>query len=67
MRVEIEAEKVNETFDSVTKEFQHEAVLPGFRPGKAPHAGREIRVRGSTRYQLAEQRYHCVEPQPIEG
>jgi trigger factor len=36
MRVEIEAQKVDETFDSVTKEFQREAALPGFRPGKAP-------------------------------
>src|SRR5437773_330121 len=36
MRVELEAQKVDETFDSVTKEFQREASLPGFRPGKAP-------------------------------
>ncbi len=36
MRVEIEAQKVDETFQSVTKEFQREVVLPGFRPGKAP-------------------------------
>src|SRR5439155_11976047 len=36
MRVEIEAQKVNENFDDVTKEFQREALLPGFRPGKAP-------------------------------
>ena len=42
MRVEIEAQKVDEIFDSVTKEFQREAVLPGFRPGKAP---REMVVR----------------------
>jgi trigger factor len=36
VRVEVEAQKVDETFDSVTKEFQREAALPGFRPGKAP-------------------------------
>ena len=36
MRVEIEAQKVDETLDSVTKDFQKEANLPGFRPGKAP-------------------------------
>src|SRR5438067_6969593 len=36
MRVELEAQKVDETFDSITKEFQREASLPGFRPGKAP-------------------------------
>ena len=36
VRVEIETQKVDETFDSITKEFQKEASLPGFRPGKAP-------------------------------
>src|SRR5437764_3955564 len=36
MRVEVEAQRVDETFDTVTKEFQREASLPGFRPGKAP-------------------------------
>jgi trigger factor len=36
MRVELEAEKVNEAFDNITREFQKEANLPGFRPGKAP-------------------------------
>jgi len=36
VRVEVEAEKVNETFETVTKEFQKEANMPGFRPGRAP-------------------------------
>ena len=36
VRVEVEAEKVNETFESVTNEFRKQANLPGFRPGKAP-------------------------------
>ena len=36
MRVEIDAQKVDETFEAVTKGFRHEANLPGFRPGKAP-------------------------------
>jgi len=36
MRVEIEPAKVDETFAEVTKGFQREARLPGFRPGKAP-------------------------------
>jgi trigger factor len=36
MRVEVEAKAVDEVFDSVTKEYQKQAALPGFRPGKAP-------------------------------
>jgi trigger factor len=36
MRVEIEAQKVDETFAAVAKDFRREARLPGFRPGKAP-------------------------------
>lgn len=36
MRVEVEAQKVDETFEAVTKDFRREANLPGFRPGKAP-------------------------------
>jgi len=36
MRVEVEALKVDETFEAVTKDFRREANLPGFRPGKAP-------------------------------
>jgi trigger factor len=36
VRIEVEVEKVNETFDSVTNDFRKHANLPGFRPGKAP-------------------------------
>jgi trigger factor len=36
MRVEVETKEVDETFDSITKDFQRQAALPGFRPGKAP-------------------------------
>jgi trigger factor len=36
VRVEVEAQQVDETFDSITKDFQRQASLPGFRPGKAP-------------------------------
>jgi trigger factor len=42
MRVEIEAQKVDETFDAITKDFQRQAAFPGFRPGKAP---REVVLR----------------------
>ncbi|HEY3915659.1 MAG TPA: trigger factor [Verrucomicrobiae bacterium] len=36
MRVEVGQEKVEETFKEVAGEFQREARVPGFRPGKAP-------------------------------
>ena len=36
LRVEIEAAEVDSIFESMTKQFQKEARLPGFRPGKAP-------------------------------
>ena len=36
VRVEVDAKVVDEIFDSVTREYQKQAALPGFRPGKAP-------------------------------
>ena len=36
VRVEVDAQKVDETLETITKQFQREANLPGFRPGKAP-------------------------------
>ncbi len=36
LRVEVEAQKVDEAFEKVTREFQRKAAMPGFRPGKAP-------------------------------
>jgi trigger factor len=38
LRVEVDAKAVDAAFDSTTKEFQKQAALPGFRPGKAPRA-----------------------------
>jgi trigger factor len=36
LRVEVDAKAVDEIFDAVVKDFQKQAALPGFRPGKAP-------------------------------
>ncbi|HZL13066.1 MAG TPA: trigger factor [Verrucomicrobiae bacterium] len=38
LRVELDAKAVDETFDAVTKNYQKQAALPGFRPGNAPRA-----------------------------
>jgi trigger factor len=38
VRIEVDATVVDAMFASVTKDFQKEAALPGFRPGKAPVA-----------------------------
>ena len=36
LRVEVDVQTVNATFDTVTKDFQRHVSLPGFRAGKAP-------------------------------
>ena len=36
LRVEVDAQAVDEVFAAITKDFQKQASLPGFRPGKAP-------------------------------
>jgi trigger factor len=38
LRVELDAKSVDEIFDAITKDYQKQAALPGFRPGKAPRA-----------------------------
>ncbi|MEO6182287.1 MAG: trigger factor [Verrucomicrobiota bacterium] len=36
LRVELEAQQVDNAFEEMTKNYQRQAALPGFRPGKAP-------------------------------
>ena len=36
IRIEVDVQKVDETFATVSRNFQKEASLPGFRPGKSP-------------------------------
>jgi trigger factor len=36
MRVELDAKEVDDAFETMIKDFQRTAQLPGFRPGKAP-------------------------------
>jgi trigger factor len=36
LRVELDGKAVDDAFDTMTKNYQKQAALPGFRPGKAP-------------------------------
>jgi trigger factor len=36
VRVEVDVKDVDATFETITKDFQRQVSLPGFRPGKAP-------------------------------
>ena len=36
VRVELDVTAVDAAFDAITKDYQKQATLPGFRPGKAP-------------------------------
>ena len=36
VRIELDATAVDTAFDAITKDYQKQAALPGFRPGKAP-------------------------------
>ncbi len=38
LRVEVDVQAVEEAFESMTKDYQKQVSLPGFRPGKAPRA-----------------------------
>ncbi len=71
MRVEIEAQKVDETFESVTKDFRREANLPGFRPGKAPREmvlrKYEKDIQDETKRKLISEAYRkAVEEQKLD-
>jgi trigger factor len=71
MRVEIEAQKVDETFEAVTKDFRREANLPGFRPGKAPKEmvlrKYEKDIQDETKRKLISEAYRkAVEEQKLD-
>jgi trigger factor len=71
VRVEVEVQKVDEAFESVTKEIQREASLPGFRPGKAPRAmvvrkfGKEIEEEAKRKL-IADAYKKAVEEQKLD-
>ena len=79
LRVELDAKSVDEIFDAITKDFQKQAALPGFRPGKAPRDmvvkkyGAEIKdeakrklIGDNYRKALDEQKIHAIGYPDIE-
>jgi trigger factor len=71
MRVEIEAQKVDEAFESVMEDFRREASLPGFRPGKAPREmvlrKYEKEIQDETKRKLISEAYRkAVEEQKLD-
>jgi trigger factor len=79
MRIEVDQAKVDETFAEITRGFQKEARLPGFRPGKAPldmvakryeteileEAKRKI-ISESYRQAVADNKFHVVSAPDVE-
>ncbi|MGN6387014.1 MAG: trigger factor [Verrucomicrobiota bacterium] len=81
LRVDVDAQTVDQTFDSVTNEMQRTIRLPGFRPGKVPASlitknfskdlDLEVRKRlinDSYKKALSEHKIHAVgSPEVKEG
>src|ERR1017187_3491844 len=79
VRVELDIAAVDAAFDAITKDFQKQASLPGFRPGKAPlpmvvkkydaeiteEAKRKL-IGDNYRKAIEEQKLHVVGPPDIE-
>ncbi|MEO6035128.1 MAG: trigger factor [Verrucomicrobiota bacterium] len=49
VRIEVDAQKVDNAFEDMLKNYQRQAALPGFRPGKAPKAMVEKRYETDIR------------------
>jgi trigger factor len=64
LRLEVEVAKVDAAFDEVTKQYQREAHLPGFRPGKAPRdmvlKRYERDIREETKNKLNRETYQAA-------
>jgi trigger factor len=79
VRIEIDPQTVDATFEKITADFQREARFPGFRPGKAPRNlvtrtySREIEeetkkrlIRENYQKALDDQKLHVVGTPDIE-
>jgi len=52
LRVELPADRVTEEWQAITREFQQQARIPGYRPGKAPQSLIETRYAGDIKQEL---------------
>jgi len=52
VRVEVESQKVDEAFETITKDYQRHANLPGFRPGKAPRKMVETKYKEDIEHEV---------------
>jgi trigger factor len=71
VRVELDAVAVDAAFDAITKDFQKQASLPGFRPGKAPRAmvvkKYDAEIQEEARHKLIGENYRkAIEDKKIQ-
>ena len=52
LRVEVPAEKVSKTWDTVAQDYTHYAKIPGYRPGKAPRTVIENKFKKQIREEV---------------
>jgi trigger factor len=67
VRVEVDAQKVQETFEAVTRDFQRKARFPGFRPGKVPREIVARRFEKEIQDEAKEKLINDAYKQAIEG
>ena len=71
VRVELDATAVDSAFDAVTKDYQKQAAIPGFRPGKAPlpmvAKKYEVEIKDETKRKLIGDNYRkAIEDQKLQ-
>lgn len=66
LRVELEPERVEKEWQAVSKQFQKQARIPGFRPGKAPQALIEKKFESDIREELKSKLLRTAMNEAIE-
>lgn len=66
LRVELEPERVEKEWQAISKAFQKQARIPGFRPGKAPQALIEKKFESDIREELQNKLLRSAMNEAIE-